>query len=203
MSSASALPIWLQWLQALSLPAVAAVAAWIAFHQMQTARVKLQLDLYKQRHDIYQAVMKYWVTSATRGSSEEDHAEFLRNTSEAIFLFDKDMLLFLRQITTHAYSVFTARKLLSVKEIEESKRRFLFDSIGDHSSWFIDRHGEMQDRFVKSMNIANIEPFGSSTKRFVFRAWNGLLQTCALIGRWLLVEPRKRIREWVYGGPNP
>ena len=50
---------WVQTLQALAVPMIAAVGAWIAIQQMRIARIKLQHDLYDRRYAVFQAVRRF------------------------------------------------------------------------------------------------------------------------------------------------
>ena len=50
------LPLWVQVLQALLVPVIAAVGAWVALQQMYLARVKLQHDLYDRRYAVFQRI---------------------------------------------------------------------------------------------------------------------------------------------------
>ena len=56
MASPAPLPLWTFWVQALSVPALAAVGAIIAFQQMSIARTKLQHDLFDRRVEVYSAI---------------------------------------------------------------------------------------------------------------------------------------------------
>jgi hypothetical protein len=57
--SSSSLPLWVQVLQALAVPVIAAVGAWVALQQMHIARTKLQHDLYDRRYAVFQAVRRF------------------------------------------------------------------------------------------------------------------------------------------------
>ena len=70
--SACPLPLWIQWLQALAVPVVAAVGAWIALQQMHLARVKLRHDLYDRWFAVYQADRKFSAEVLTHATVEDD-----------------------------------------------------------------------------------------------------------------------------------
>lgn len=53
------MPFWVQVLQALAVPVIAAVGAWVALQQMHIARVKLQHDLYERRYAVFEAVRRF------------------------------------------------------------------------------------------------------------------------------------------------
>ena len=56
MSAPYHLPAWLLWVQALDVPALAGVGAFLAYQQMQIARTKLQHDLYERRIKVYPGI---------------------------------------------------------------------------------------------------------------------------------------------------
>jgi hypothetical protein len=59
MMGSSSLPLWVQLLQALAVPVIAGVGAWVALQQMYLARVKLQHDLFDRRYAVFQAVVSF------------------------------------------------------------------------------------------------------------------------------------------------
>ncbi len=67
--SGSSLPLWVQVLQALAVPVIAAVSAWVAWQQMHIARTKLQHDRYDRRYAVFQAVRGSSMKQACRRSS--------------------------------------------------------------------------------------------------------------------------------------
>jgi hypothetical protein len=54
------MPFWVQVLQALAVPVIAAAGAWVALQQMHIARVKLQHDLYDRRYAVFEAVRRFF-----------------------------------------------------------------------------------------------------------------------------------------------
>jgi len=81
------MPLWVQVLQALAVPVIAAVGAWIALQQMYIARVKLQHDLYDRRYAVFEAVRRFLDEAVSQKivSPETLHSFALR-TGDALFL---------------------------------------------------------------------------------------------------------------------
>jgi hypothetical protein len=77
------LPSWVQILQALAIPLIAAVGTWVAIQQMRIARIKLHHDLYHRRYAVFQAVRRF--------SSVARHLACVRHRpADAEFLFPDD-----------------------------------------------------------------------------------------------------------------
>lgn len=114
--TSSSLPFWVQVLQALAVPVIAGVGAWVALQQMYIARTKLQNDLYDRRYAVFQAVRRF-LDEATvqRLVSDETVRSFVLGTSDATFLFDDDLAAYLKEMREHAtkaQSIFVAMESL-------------------------------------------------------------------------------------------
>src|SRR5262245_41452405 len=100
--SACPLPLWIQWLQALAVPVIAAVGAWIALQQM-LARVKLRHDLYERRFAVYQAARKFLAEVLTYAAVADDALRaYVVGTSDSVFLFNDEISTYLEQIRNTA-----------------------------------------------------------------------------------------------------
>jgi len=97
------LPSWIQILQALAVPLIAAVGAWVAIQQMRIARIKLQHDLYDRRYAVFQAVRRF--LDAMVGNLVVSHdilRAFLIGTADAEFLFPDDLAAYLGEMSRRA-----------------------------------------------------------------------------------------------------
>ena len=63
------IPLWLQILQAFSVLCISGVGAWLAWQQVQIARVKLQHDLYDRRYRVFDATLKFLVEVTGHGGA--------------------------------------------------------------------------------------------------------------------------------------
>lgn len=82
---------------------IAALAVYIAWQQWRTNVQKLHLDLYAHRLRIYGEVKKFlgYMLGSPTGEFGEMF-EFLRETSEADFLFGEDVRKYIEDICKHA-----------------------------------------------------------------------------------------------------
>jgi hypothetical protein len=96
-------PGWVQILQALAVPVIAAVGAWVAIQQMRIARIKLQHDLYDRRYAVFQAVRRFLDEAlANQLVSSETLRAFVLGTSDAEFLLPDDLAEYLARMSERA-----------------------------------------------------------------------------------------------------
>lgn len=108
------LPLWVQVLQALLVPVIAAVGAWVALQQMYLARVKLQHDLYDRRYAVFQAIRRFLDEAVSHKIvSSETLYSFALGTADAAFLFDDRLAAYLKEMRGHAAA---AQSIYSVME---------------------------------------------------------------------------------------
>ena len=71
-----------EYLQALAVIAIPLVGAWLAWQQVQIARVKLQHDLFERRYNVFAAARRLLAQIDThRRPSDEDLRAFMLGTS--------------------------------------------------------------------------------------------------------------------------
>jgi hypothetical protein len=97
------LPQVVELLKALLTPAIALLAAYIAWQQWQTNRTKLALDLYDRRVHIYEQVKRI-LSMVMRDArvSYEDLLAFRANTAQADFLFGPEIPKYIDEIYQRA-----------------------------------------------------------------------------------------------------
>ena len=71
----------------------------ITFMQWKLARNKLKLDLFDKRYVVYKACTQFISAISTAGaSSNEEQANFLRDTSDAKWLFNLEIAKYINEI---------------------------------------------------------------------------------------------------------
>ena len=111
------------------------IVAWL---QWSVALNKLRLDLFDRRYKVYDAAKKF-ILQVLRDWNFDDSAlvEFDAGTSDAEFLFDDDVVLFLRQTRELAWQTRDCRRLLEHKQGDE---RTDLAKIGDASfAWITEQ----------------------------------------------------------------
>jgi hypothetical protein len=105
----STLPNWVLYLQALSTPAIAILAAVIGFMQWRTAHQRSVLDLFEKRFDAYSRLREVIAQVLTQGTvSPQTAMDFLRATDKAQFLFGPEVTAYLnivyKLLVDHGYA---------------------------------------------------------------------------------------------------
>lgn len=94
-----AIPYWIQILQALLTPAIAAIAGLIGIFQWRTAQQKVVLDLFDRRLAKYTALRDVVAKVMTSGAAtDEDSFQFLQALDGVEFLFGDDIEQPLKEI---------------------------------------------------------------------------------------------------------
>ena len=83
--------------------AIPAVGAWLAWQQVQIARVKLQHDLYVRRFRVFDAARRFVANICSNGTTtDEDVRAFIVGTGDAVFLFDDALGKYLDEMRSRA-----------------------------------------------------------------------------------------------------
>jgi hypothetical protein len=72
---------------------VAVIVAWIGFQQFLLAREKFKLDLFEKRFAIYKATQKFLKSLGHPEFDFSNLVEFSRETQDAVFLFDEEIVV--------------------------------------------------------------------------------------------------------------
>jgi hypothetical protein len=137
----SSLPIWVQVLQALAVPVIAAVGAWVALQQMYLARVKLQHDLFDRRYAVFQAARRFLDEAVSnKVVSNETFRAFALGTSDAAFLFDDRLAAYLKEMRDHAAAAqSTYLTIESVPGMPQAQKAAASKAAGEHFVWVINQ----------------------------------------------------------------
>jgi hypothetical protein len=141
------LPLWVKALQALAVPVIAAVGAWVAVQQMVIARVKLQHDLYDRRYAVFDAVRAF-LDEAIRSQivSPETFRMFALKTADAEFLFDDGLAAYLREMREHASKAQAI--YITMQQIGPGDQKAAaFSAASEHTMWLINQIDGLAARF--------------------------------------------------------
>jgi hypothetical protein len=143
----SSLPLWVEVLQALAVPVIAAVGAWIAAQQMYLARVKLQHDLYDRRYAVFDAVRRFLDEAvATKIVSAETLHSFALRTADAPFLFDDaPYLKEMRERAAKAQSIYSV--IEGVPGMPADQKARASQAAGEHLTWLVGQLDGLAEQF--------------------------------------------------------
>lgn len=148
------LPFWLQYLQASALIAIPAIGAWLAWQQVQIARIKLQHDLYDRRYRVFDATRRMLANVCAKGSiSGEDLRTFTISTGDAIFLFDDDLAKYLDQeMTPHLRALILIGNVIDDVYVEERRAEIETEKF-DHLKWLNEQLTGLADKFKPFLKL--------------------------------------------------
>lgn len=91
-------PHWTAYLTAFATPALALMAGFIAWQQMQTAKAKLKLDLFERRLAVYEGVREYLAVIMRSGATtQEAEMAYLESVQGAKWLFGDKLIGYLNE----------------------------------------------------------------------------------------------------------
>lgn len=116
------------YLQALIIPVISLIGAWIAVRQMLIADGKLQLDTferqYERRFAVYEATRKI-LGDVFRNISDDDIREYGLSMLSAEFIFDHELWVYLKdihsQVSAYNYAKSKVEHLPSIGEAEKAE----------------------------------------------------------------------------------
>ena len=116
----SGLPTWIQYLQALAVPAIALLAVVIAIAQWRTAHQRAVLDLFERRMTAYSAIRESVAEVVRHGSvSDTNLLAFLRATDQAEFLFGREVKAYLNSLYSELVRHQHAKSVMTISQGDE------------------------------------------------------------------------------------
>jgi len=147
------IPSWLQYLQAFAVVAIPPIGAWLAWQQVQIARVKLQHDLYDRRYRVFDATRRLLAnTCATGYASDEAQLAFVLGTGDAAFLFDDDLTRYLEEMRKRAVTLQTISNALETLPVGAQRTRFV-NVKSEHEVWFTKLLDSLADNFKPFLKL--------------------------------------------------
>jgi hypothetical protein len=152
MGNTTQLPAWVSYLQALAVPLIALVGAWIAARQMSIADQRLQYDVFDRRYErrvaLYEATRTFLAKVFEERISDADIKTYGLSALDAQFLFDEGMYRYLQEIrqrvaawhraTTSADQMPAGAERDAMERIERENGRWIIQQ-GDEKTGFATR----------------------------------------------------------------
>jgi len=119
----SQLPIYVQYLSAISTPIIALMVAMIAFAQWRTARQRMILDLFQRRMDLIDLVSRVASTIVIEGALRIEEVDgFLRATRGDKFLFGPKVTTYLSETYKRLVDLHATENVMARAQGEERKQ---------------------------------------------------------------------------------
>ena|SRR4028119_169601 len=132
------------------------ILAWADYLEVETGlkpseRPKLSPEAYELKIKVYRTVKDFLnIIMSEATISREQLQTFVQDTDEAIFLFDKELTDYLRQIYRKAFRLYYANRLLNAPFMPiEADRNKLADEHAELLKWFGDQFEIMREVFSK------------------------------------------------------
>ncbi|MEJ0096373.1 MAG: hypothetical protein WDN46_24100 [Methylocella sp.] len=126
------------------------VGAWLAWQQVQIARVKLQHELYDKRYRVYDAARALTADIVVHANaSDEAVRQFVIGTSDAVFLFDDDKITqYLEEMRKRAAALQSVQKAFDILAVGSDQKVANADRFAELTSWFDEQLSKgLRDRF--------------------------------------------------------
>jgi hypothetical protein len=135
---------------------VGLIVAYIAWQQWQVAHAKLRLDLFDRRYKVYEATRQFLgciMQAAT--FSDSQLFTFYAGTSDAQFLFDKEVVDYLKQIAHRAIDMRLQNKLFQ-RLPDGEERSAKIEAEHQHLLWLTHQITDMTLTFAPYLGFSNI-----------------------------------------------
>lgn len=123
---------------------IAVIGAYIAYQQQKINKHKLRLDLYDRRLNIYRSIMNFISTVTQDGEVNiEDIIKYKVLTSDAEFLFDKEVKEMINEIYNNALKF----RKKNIKNMDDT----------DLLAWFTEQYDTVNEIFQKYLSFKEIK----------------------------------------------
>jgi hypothetical protein len=147
------MPEWVQWLQALSVPMIAAVGAYLARQQVIIARTKLRHDLFDRRFKVFEAARTFLASVMRSGKmSVSDFNDYTAGVIDAQFLLSKEVRAYLFEIRKRATAMQALNDTLEPLP-PGAKKSELVDKAGAEFTWLSEQLDVLPDKFKPFLTL--------------------------------------------------
>jgi hypothetical protein len=147
-------PHWTAYVSALSVPVIGLFAASIAYRQWRTAQNKLKYDLFDKRFKVFRQCCVFVSSVVSNGKVlEEDRINFVRQTIEARWLFDKKTDIYLTKGINQKAIDLQGLQNLSEGGLDDAAREENEQKQLEIKSWFNNQFTVLEERFESYLNL--------------------------------------------------
>lgn len=139
---------------------VAVIVAYIAIMQFKTNRDRLRLELYEKRFSIYEGLKEFLEKIIIQFDvTDKDLREFRIKTNEAEFLFEEDIIHYLKKVSDEGTKLYSYNCQIKRGETPPPWPKDPEDIKGA-KTWLQDQLKESKNKFSKYMRFkTNIKSF--------------------------------------------
>lgn len=146
-------PHWTSVVTAIAAPAIAIIAAWIAYRQSQIARNKLKLDLFEKRMAVYQVVRDTLGIAVSHGKlTHEEEINFVVGTRPAKWLFGPEVFRYLDETLWHKIVDFGLHNTM-MEDLHSAERTKHVHARAEIMKWLMKQFKDFDQLCVKYLTI--------------------------------------------------
>jgi hypothetical protein len=153
-------PLLFWYLQAALTPVIAIVAVSIAYQQHQTNKLKVRLDLFDRRFNVFLKVRGILSSVSPEGqASIEEFLKFRSGAAEAYFLFGQEMEDYLDEVYQHGRKLATAdlrNRMPREEQPEDYDPKKVADEIDKELGWLMNQLPEVKARFKTYLDVSKL-----------------------------------------------
>ena len=154
-------------LSGLLTPLIAVLAAYIAWQQWRTNRLRLKHELFDRRYALYEKIAGFIAEILVKGKvTANAETRFLQETKSVIFLFDKEIQEFTEEIYRKAVDLHALEATLDNLNVDE---RALNDA-KQHAikDWFSSQLDGCTLRFSRSLSLGGQRTMNRPQRKLLF-----------------------------------
>jgi hypothetical protein len=146
-------PAWISVLSACLTPAIAVLTGYIAYRQWRTADLKLRLDLFDRRHEVYTAAREMLASVIRTGNvSDEELIRFTDGTHDARWLMNRKAAGYLqKELYDKLIDLQTLQK--STAGLSPQERVKNLASQAELKKWFGRQFAVLDGHFDKALRL--------------------------------------------------
>lgn len=129
----------------------------LSSQQIKLSHAKLQFDLYERRLALFSLVKKF-VVRVLQTSGEVDTLAFYRETIESQFLFDSEVVDYVREVHLRARWVKRIKQHLDERPADPERIEHWKELLSEEFDWFQSQQKNVITVFSKALSIKMLEP---------------------------------------------
>jgi len=136
---------------------IAWIAAAIACGQWRLAENRFKLDLFEKRYKLFEAIRKFLAVILQEGEfKNSDLFEFYAGTSDALFLFNDDIVSYIDSIRDHAIKMRHFKKSYEDLPAGDERTRNV-ELEGKEFRWLIEELRNLQKKFHPYLGFSHLK----------------------------------------------
>lgn len=142
----------------LLVPVIAIVTTYIAVQQYKINKFKVKISLYDRRLGVFNASMKFIAGAGSRGDVEVTQLiEFLADTKEADFLFEKDVYDHLMELHDKGARLHSVNEQMNSSRIKQDRLDSLNNEHLKLVNWFAEQFEVTRRKSSGYLNLRSLK----------------------------------------------